>query len=224
MGTMGNTLSGQGNINDSLGMPAGSSVTYTATCDIDSGMTGTLSNTATITESMTVTDTVQGNNSATDNDTVLVPEADLSIVMTPPDANITTPGTFTYIIDVTNAGPSVATNVVVTDVLSVNYLSVETVGCAEDPNGYQDCTLGSLAPGATASYIITFNLGSIDGAIMNDVSVVSDASDPVVNNSASSVIFGTVRIIPTLSHWGLLMIMLFIGLFTFRSIAKVKSI
>src|SRR5690606_30425977 len=67
---------GAGNINDAAVLPAGGSVTYTASCAIAASATGTLSNTATVSSS--VTDPTPGNNSATDTDT-LTPQADLSI-------------------------------------------------------------------------------------------------------------------------------------------------
>ena len=221
-GATGNTAAGSGVLAETLNMPSGSSVTYTATCDIDSAATGTLSNTATI--AGTIPDSITENNTATDSDTVLTPEADLSIVMTPPPANITTPDTFTYIVDVTNTGPSDATNVFVTDLLSVGYSGVETVGCVEDPTGYPYCTLGNLAPGESASYSLSFSLGSVDGGITNTATVASDAIDgTVANNTGTSVIFGMVRIIPTINQWGLYIIMLLIGLIAFRSMPRVKS-
>jgi uncharacterized repeat protein (TIGR01451 family) len=63
-GVTGNTASGASNINDTLVLPAGTSATYTATCDINGDASGALSNTATI--SSTINDPVPGNNSATD--------------------------------------------------------------------------------------------------------------------------------------------------------------
>ncbi|MDY6986882.1 MAG: hypothetical protein SWQ30_02395 [Thermodesulfobacteriota bacterium] len=68
-GATGNTAAGSGDLAETLSMPAGSSVTYTVTCDIDPSATGTLSNTATVTAS--VTDPDPGNNTFTDGDTVL---------------------------------------------------------------------------------------------------------------------------------------------------------
>ncbi|MCP4658783.1 MAG: DUF11 domain-containing protein, partial [bacterium] len=76
-GATGNTAAGAGDLSETLALPAFSSVTYTALCTIDPAATGTLTNTATI--SGTVTDPVPGNDSATDGDTVLTPETDLAI-------------------------------------------------------------------------------------------------------------------------------------------------
>jgi uncharacterized repeat protein (TIGR01451 family) len=69
-GATGNTAAGSGNINDTVNMPAGSSITYTATGTIDPGATCVLSNTATVTAPGGVTDPNGGNNSATDMDTL----------------------------------------------------------------------------------------------------------------------------------------------------------
>jgi len=68
-GATGNTT-GSGDLADTLSLPPGGSVTYTADCAIDPGATGLLSNTATIVPS--VSDLDSTNNSATDTDTVPV--------------------------------------------------------------------------------------------------------------------------------------------------------
>ena len=56
------TASGSGNINDTVNLPSGGSVTYTASCTISAAATGTLSNTATVTAPAGVTDPTPGNN------------------------------------------------------------------------------------------------------------------------------------------------------------------
>lgn len=106
------TAAGSGNLNDLVNLPAGGSVTYTATCSIAAGATGTLSNTATITSS--ITDPVPGNNSATDTDT-LTPQADLSITKTDGVTVVTPGGNTTYTIVASNAGPSNAPGSTVAD-------------------------------------------------------------------------------------------------------------
>lgn len=75
-GATGNTT-GSGDLADTLSMPPGSSVTYTADCAIDPGSTGLLSNTAIIASS--VSDPDRANNSATDIDTVPVELMSFSI-------------------------------------------------------------------------------------------------------------------------------------------------
>ena len=64
-GASGNTPAGAGNIGDTLVLPVGGSVTYTAPCDIDPDATGILANTASV-SSAARTDPEPGNDSATD--------------------------------------------------------------------------------------------------------------------------------------------------------------
>src|SRR6185295_7855108 len=64
------TAAGSGNISDTVNLPSGGSVTYTASCTVSAAATGTLSNTATVTAPGGVTDPTPGNNSATDSDTL----------------------------------------------------------------------------------------------------------------------------------------------------------
>src|SRR5204862_373017 len=71
------TAAGAGTINDTVNLPAGGSVTYTASCTINPSATGSLSNTATVAAPGGVTDPTLGNNSANDTDT-LAPSANLS--------------------------------------------------------------------------------------------------------------------------------------------------
>jgi uncharacterized repeat protein (TIGR01451 family) len=68
-GASGNT-NGSGILNDTLAMPVGSSVTYSATCDIAPLATGNLSNTATV-SSASAGDPNGANNSGTDGNTAL---------------------------------------------------------------------------------------------------------------------------------------------------------
>lgn len=73
VGASGNTPNGAGDLDETLNMFVGGSVTYTVTCAIDAGATGTISNTATVTPSRI--DLIAENNSATDDDTALISPA-----------------------------------------------------------------------------------------------------------------------------------------------------
>ncbi|HET7843917.1 MAG TPA: proprotein convertase P-domain-containing protein, partial [Xanthomonadales bacterium] len=108
------TASGSGNISDTTNLPAGGSVTYTASCAISAGATGSISNTATVAAPAGVTDPTPGNNSATDTDTVTA-AADLSITKTDGVTTATPGGSVTYTIVANNAGPSAATGATVAD-------------------------------------------------------------------------------------------------------------
>src|SRR5205814_2105870 len=85
VGTGGGTCaaSGSGNINQTVNLPAGATVTHTLTGTISAAATGSLSNTATVAAPGGVTDPAPANNSATDTDalpqvcgtsTVIVPD------------------------------------------------------------------------------------------------------------------------------------------------------
>jgi uncharacterized repeat protein (TIGR01451 family) len=65
------TGAGTGDINDTVNLPAGGSVTYILTGTVTAGTTGSLSNTATVTAPGAVTDPDPADNSATDTDTVI---------------------------------------------------------------------------------------------------------------------------------------------------------
>jgi len=62
-----------GDINDSVNLAVGGSVTYTAICTVSPSATGSLVNTAAVTAPDGVIDPNAGNNSATDNDTLIAP-------------------------------------------------------------------------------------------------------------------------------------------------------
>jgi uncharacterized repeat protein (TIGR01451 family) len=59
-----------GNINDTVDLPVGASVTYTASCAVSGAATGSISNTATVAPGAGVTDPDPSNNSATDVDAI----------------------------------------------------------------------------------------------------------------------------------------------------------
>jgi uncharacterized repeat protein (TIGR01451 family) len=99
------TAAGSGNISDTVNLPAGGSVTYTASCTISPSATGSLVNTATVEESEGVTDPNPDNNSATDTDG-LGATADLAITKTDGVTTATPGGSVTYTITASNAGPS----------------------------------------------------------------------------------------------------------------------
>lgn len=109
----GNT-DGVGDITDLVNLPVDSTIVYTVDATIASGATGTLSNTATVTPPSTVTDTNLANNTSTDDNT-LNRGVDLVITKTDNRDTISPGDQTTYIITVTNAGPSDVSLARVTD-------------------------------------------------------------------------------------------------------------
>jgi uncharacterized repeat protein (TIGR01451 family) len=194
---------------------------YTVTVSVDSSTTGSITNTASVTTSSQESN--PDNNSITE-DTVVDTEADLSITkMASSDAMISGGNqTLEYTIEVSNAGPSDATNVVVTDILSSLAIFESTAGCQNDPVGVPDCQLGTIAVGSSASYIITVRLQRADGTLVNSVSVTSDVFDPnVENSSVEETIDITAIPIPTLGSLGLALMILLMGGFGWVSIRRV---
>ena len=184
-----------GNIADTVNLPAGASVTYTATCNIDPTATGSLVNTATVATSGAVSDPTPGNNSATDTDT-LGPQADVAITKTD-GATVETPGTpVTYTIVASNAGPSAAPSVLIADTFpgTLSACSTTCVGagggiCTAGPFGGNISDTVSLPVGASVTYTATCNIsGSATGSLVNTATatVQGGVTDPTpANNSAT---------------------------------------
>ena len=91
------TANGTGNINQSVNLPSGGSVTFTVTANISPSAAGDLVNTATLTAPGGVTDTTPNNNSATDTDTQAA-QANLAITKTDGVTTYTPGSTTTYTI------------------------------------------------------------------------------------------------------------------------------
>lgn len=192
-GATGNTAAGSGNINDTLNMPAGSSVTYTVNATIDADATGELTNTATVTAPEGVTDPTPGNNSATDTDT-LTPEADLSITKTD-GATDEVPGTsITYTITVTNNGPSDDPSVSVADTFpgtlqGVTFTSVAAGGAT----GNTAAGAGNIADtvnmpaGSSVTYTVNATIASsATGNLSNTATVTASVTDPTPGNNSAT--------------------------------------
>jgi uncharacterized repeat protein (TIGR01451 family) len=198
VGTGGGTCkaSGFGNINDSVNLPSGASVTYTANCNVSAAATGSLSNTAMVIAAGGITDPTPANNSATDTDTLpaaTVP-ANLGITITD-GATTAVPGTpVVYTITASNAGPNDAPGSTVADTFPAT-LTACTWTCA---SGNGTCTASgsgnindvvNLPNGGSVTYTATCSIApGATGSLANTATVtppaaVSDATS--ANNSAT---------------------------------------
>jgi len=109
------TSAGTGNILDPVSIPAGESVEYTVTANIDSAATGSLINIAVVDAEPGVLAELNGlDNTSTDTDT-LTPQADLSISKLDNPDPVTVGATLQYTLTVQNNGPSDSPNSLVTD-------------------------------------------------------------------------------------------------------------
>jgi|CXWL01.1.fsa_nt_gi uncharacterized repeat protein (TIGR01451 family) len=190
-----------GNIADTVNLPAGGSVTYTANCTVSAGASGSVSNTATVSAPAGVTDPTPANNSATDTDFIDA-VADLSITKTDGITTVTPGGSTTYTIVASNAGPSDVNNLTVDGTfpasLTCNWTCASAGGafCTSAGAGNINDTSVNLPVGGTVTYTAACTIsGSATGSVVNTATVASCtrrvagctiATDPnPANNSAT---------------------------------------
>ena len=168
-------------------------VTIQVTVDASTTAGTVLSNSA-IVSSFTV-DPVAVNDSDTELTTVST-SADVSIVKSDSADPVVAGTSFTYTLLLTNAGPSDATSVVVTDTLpaEVSYVSGTVSGgsgtetCTE-LGGVATCDLGLLDSGASEiiSIVVAVDASMLDGSVLsNTASMTSDTGDADLSNNADT--------------------------------------
>ncbi|MEW6682907.1 MAG: DUF11 domain-containing protein [Nitrospirota bacterium] len=181
----------------------------TVTCSI-----GTLASGASVTITITVTPTVNGtlNNSATVSSptwdptpgdhttppvtTTVTSSADLAITKSGP-GSATVGAPFSYTIGVSNAGPSAATGVSVTDSLptGLTYGSATWTGASSGTCTFSSptvtCSIGTLASGASVTITITVT-PTVNGTLNNSATVSSPTPDPNSGNNTTPPVSTTV--------------------------------
>ncbi|PYN02660.1 MAG: hypothetical protein DME07_09285, partial [Candidatus Rokuibacteriota bacterium] len=160
----------------------------------------TISNTATVSSSVT-SDPTSTNNSATATTTVTVTttSADLSIAKTDAPDPVSAGATLTYTLTVSNAGPSTAAAPIsVTDSLppGVTFQGASGAGwTCSGTNTSVACTRAStLPPGAAPPITILVTAPNEGSTITNTASVSSSTSDPDASNNtatASTTVIGS---------------------------------
>ncbi|NJN96086.1 MAG: DUF11 domain-containing protein [Anaerolineales bacterium] len=115
---------------------------------------------------------------------IVVAEADLSLSKSGSPNPVLVGDSLTYSLTITNAGPSVAANVVVTDTLPSTVSFGAAPGCNES-GGVVTCAVGTLNSGAseTVTLVVTPTLA---GILTNLATVSSAANDPDNNNNDAS--------------------------------------
>lgn len=119
-------------------------------------------------------------------------------------------------LDVENFGPAAATNVVVVDDIPVG-LTWASDTCGAGPPAGQTLTwnVGGLAALATVSCTVNMTVDpGVNGDLINTATVTADNADPNAANDSSQVAIGvgSVLEIPTLSTFGLIALVLALGL------------
>jgi uncharacterized repeat protein (TIGR01451 family)/fimbrial isopeptide formation D2 family protein len=183
--------SGAGNLNETVNLPAGTSLVYTLNASLSSDATGNLSNTASLVAPPGTLDPNPANDSATDTDSI-TPNADLSI-------NKQHLGTFTvgvngqYVLTVRNLGPSTIPGAItVTDNLPAGLGYIAASGtdwtCGAVVNVVTCTHPGNVAPNSSLPEIgLTLSVGvAALPSVTNTASVSSATLDlQPANNSAS---------------------------------------
>ncbi|HMZ19967.1 MAG TPA: DUF11 domain-containing protein [Blastocatellia bacterium] len=195
--------SGTGSINATVDLPAGGSATFALTARVAANAIGALANTATVTAPSGVTDPNNGNNSATDTDS-LVPTADLRITKTN-GVNSTVPGTqTTYTIVVTNDGPSPVTAATVTDTLpsaltNAIWTCTATSGssCGAANGGGSINTTVNLLSGGAATFSLTATVSSTASGTLTNTATVAPPNGVTDPNSANNSATDTDTLTPT---------------------------
>ncbi|MGH9870003.1 MAG: M12 family metallo-peptidase [Candidatus Polarisedimenticolia bacterium] len=160
-------------------MNAGSSESMTITVKALAGTRGLVNNDCSV--SSQTADPDNSDNLDTEN-TDVVGQADLALVKTRTSGQVVAGAEVDYQVQVTNLGPSTATNVTVVDVLGawLTYVS-STPACVENPAGTLTCGLGTLQPGeAKVLFLkVKVNPATPDGTlVVNTASVSGSEADP----------------------------------------------
>lgn len=100
------TGGGSGAIDDTVVLGNGGTLEYTVTGDIRPDATGVLFNTASVAAPTTRVEDPDESNNSNDDETTLVPRADLAVVKTNQQVSVTAGEPVTYGIEITNLGPS----------------------------------------------------------------------------------------------------------------------
>ncbi len=167
-------------------LPAGETRTITVTARVDSDApAGSVVNTA---AAYSVDESDPSNNTATITTQITV-DADVSVRKVALSDPVGPLDALVYQVLVSNAGPSAARDVIVTDTLSVNvsFMSA-TPGCVY-AGGQVVCSVGDLAAGATSAYLIAVRVGDVpSGTLLTNAALVGAAtpdSDP--SNNVTSI-------------------------------------
>lgn len=193
------TANGSGNINDTVNLPVGSFLIYTANATIGSGVSGDLINTASVSVPAGYTDPNPANDSATDINAYESSTADLRV--TKGDGGLTVyeaGGAIIYTVVVSNNGPDNVVGAVVGDNLPPQVASwdwacaavINASGC----NGVVGSTANftdvvDIQSGGSVEYTVTARISdNPSGNLVNTATVTGPGGvyDPVPGNNSAA--------------------------------------
>jgi uncharacterized repeat protein (TIGR01451 family)/fimbrial isopeptide formation D2 family protein len=164
-----------GTVTCALGtVPPGYDRTFELRVDVDADATGRLDNTA---EVSSPTDRNSNNDRSTHGPTA-DPLADVTVEKTATPSAIARGGQSVFALTVRNAGPSVARDVELEDVLpaGLTFVSVDDARCSEAA-GTVGCAFGDLAVDAPVTVNVTVT-GTLEGAWRNEATVTTTTPQP----------------------------------------------
>ncbi|HET7435459.1 MAG TPA: IPTL-CTERM sorting domain-containing protein [Thermoanaerobaculia bacterium] len=161
---------------------SGATATFTLVVQVSPTATGTISNTASASSAI-------GDPTPATSSSAPVPvtgTADLSVTKTTAATAVTPGSNITYTVTMTNAGPSAATNAVMSDVLpsSLRFQSITPASgfsCtapAVGASGTITCTKASFAVGSGVFTIVAQVAANATGTVANTATVSSASADP----------------------------------------------
>jgi uncharacterized repeat protein (TIGR01451 family) len=143
--------------------------------------------TGTATIGYTITDNIGGTNSSLITVTVANASADLSLSASAAPEPVEVGSNLVYSITVSNAGPSAASGVVVSNQLPAGVSFVSATGGATPSGGVLLVNVGSLAVGETNSVQIVVQ-PSVAGQLTNSFQVFANETDPALTNNSAAVV------------------------------------
>jgi len=181
--SQGNCTEANGTITCSLGTLV-SNASATVTIQVTPLAAGTITNTTSVTTTLPDPDL---SNNTTIAETTIVPVADLSISQSNSLNPANIGATLNYELSVSNAGPSPATAVTVTDTLPAGVIYSSAIpgrGSCAEAEGIVVCNLDTLTNNASVTVTIEIT-PTVIGTITNTASATSAVADPNPGNNAT---------------------------------------
>lgn len=164
------------NLAATVNIPSGGVLTFTLNATVSGTATGTIVQPASITAAVAVGDRDTSNNSATDTDTIVIP--DLGVTKTDGQTNVSNGQSLTYTIVATNYGPGPVTNAKLIDTPPASLTSV-TWSCGS-PTGGATCPTPTTGSGALN--ITNLNLPANGSVTYTVTGIVSGATGSIIQN------------------------------------------
>ncbi|HEX4145524.1 MAG TPA: hypothetical protein VHY91_18605 [Pirellulales bacterium] len=182
-GASGNSPSGSGNINDTVALPAGSSITYTVTGTVSPTATGTLLNTVVVTPANGAALAANDADNLVDLSVTKEDNAGGSSI-TPSVGNVTPGQSLTYTIVVSNSGNGNLTGATISDPLPAALLGASwTAAPSGGASGFATTGTGSISQsgvslpaGSSITYTVT---GTVNPARVGSFSNTATVTPPV---------------------------------------------